>query len=262
MYDIVVADARAPRDGRFIEKLGIYNPNTDPATIELNTDSALNWVMNGAQPSDTARAILSYKGVMLRKHLQVGVNKGAITQEEADKRFAAWLKEKEAKIQAKVDTLAKDKAAADKSKLAAETKVKEARAEALLKKQSEMLAAAEAAAKAESGEEGATGEEEAGAPAAATEEAPAPAEAAAPEAKEEAPAEEDKAEAETPAAEATETAEAAPEAKEAAKEETPAEPKAEEPAAEAKAEAPAAKEEAPATEEAAGPAEKEEKKEE
>ena len=103
IYDVVVADARAPRDGRFIEKLGVYNPNTDPATIDINEESAFNWVMDGAQPTDTARGILSYKGIMLKKHLQVGVNKGAITQEEADKRFAAWIADKEGKIQGKVD---------------------------------------------------------------------------------------------------------------------------------------------------------------
>jgi small subunit ribosomal protein S16 len=147
MYDIIVADARSPRDGKFIEKLGLYNPNTDPATIELNADRAFDWVMDGAQPSDTARTILSIKGVMIKKHLQIGVNKGAITQEEADKKYAEWMKTKDAKIQAKIDGLAKDKAASDKTKFEAETKVKEARAEALLKKQSEMIAAEEAAAK-------------------------------------------------------------------------------------------------------------------
>ena len=93
-FHIVVADSRAPRDGRFIEKLGSYNPITNPATIELNVDRAAQWLLNGAQPTDTAAAILSYKGAAYKKHLQVGVNKGAITQEEADKRFAAWLEEK------------------------------------------------------------------------------------------------------------------------------------------------------------------------
>jgi small subunit ribosomal protein S16 len=147
LYDIVVADGRSPRDGRFIEKLGNYNPNTDPATIELNADRAFDWVMNGAQPSDTARTILSNKGVMIKKHLQVGVNKGAITQEEADKKYAAWIAEKEGKITAHIDGLEKDKATAAKTRFEAETKVKEARAEAILKKQSEMIAAVEAAAK-------------------------------------------------------------------------------------------------------------------
>ena len=91
LYDVVVADARAPRDGRFIEKLGTYNPNTDPATITINEDRAFKWVMDGAQPTDTVRAMLSYRGIMLKKHLQIGVNKGAITQEDADKKFDAWF---------------------------------------------------------------------------------------------------------------------------------------------------------------------------
>lgn len=135
IYDIVVADARAPRDGRFIEKIGIYNPNTNPATIELNSDQALKWLMNGAQPTDTVRRILSYKGVLLRKHLQVGVTKGAITQEQADARYNEWLQAKEAKIQAKVEKLKSSKEADKKAKLAAEAKVKEARAEAIRQKQ-------------------------------------------------------------------------------------------------------------------------------
>ncbi|MCS7020135.1 MAG: 30S ribosomal protein S16 [Cytophagales bacterium] len=135
MYDIVIADARAPRDGRFIEKIGIYNPNTNPATIELNHDKALQWLMNGAQPTDTVRRILSYKGVLLRKHLQVGVAKGAITQEQADARFNEWLKNKEAQIQAKIERLKSGKEADKKARLAAEAKVKEARAEAIRQKQ-------------------------------------------------------------------------------------------------------------------------------
>ncbi len=90
LYDIVVADARAPRDGRFIEKLGNYNPNTHPATIELKEDLALQWLRNGAQPTNTAKTILSSHGVLLRKHLQLGVDKGAITQETADAKLAAW----------------------------------------------------------------------------------------------------------------------------------------------------------------------------
>ena len=142
MYDIVVADTRSPRDGRFIEKLGYYNPNTNPATIELNADSALDWVMKGAQPSDTARAILSYRGVMMKKHLQVGVNKGAITQEEADKRYTTWLADKEGKILAKVEGLQKSSDADAKARLDAENKVREARAERLAAKQAEAEAAA------------------------------------------------------------------------------------------------------------------------
>lgn len=156
MYDVVVADSRAPRDGRFIEKIGTYNPNTDPATIHLDGDKAFDWVMKGAQPTDTVRAMLSYKGVMMKKHLQVGVNKGAITQEEADKKLEAWLKDKDSKIQGKVDKLAKAKSDKAKAALEAETKVKEARAEALKKKAQE----AEAALVQEIKEGGAEGDED------------------------------------------------------------------------------------------------------
>ena len=140
-YDVVVADARAPRDGRLIEKIGLYNPNADPATIEINDQKAFEWVMKGAQPTDTVRAMLSYRGVMLKKHLQLGVNKGAITQEAADKKYEIWLAEKEAKIQGKVEGLTKAKADKKKAALDAETKVKEARAEALKKKKEDAEAA-------------------------------------------------------------------------------------------------------------------------
>ncbi len=98
-YHIVAADARAPRDGRFIEKLGTYNPLTQPATIELNIDRAYDWLMKGAQPTDTVRAILRYKGVLYKKHLMIGVQKGALSQEEAEARWNAWMAEKEAGIQ-------------------------------------------------------------------------------------------------------------------------------------------------------------------
>ena len=210
MYDIVVADVRAPRDGRFIEKLGNYNPNTNPATIVLNEESALKWVMDGAQPTDTTRAILAYKGVMMKKHLQVGVNKGAITQEVADKRFAEWLKEKEAKVQAKLDGLSAEEATKAKARMDAETKVKEARTEAINKKATDAIAAveaAEAAAKAEA--EPAVEEVAEEVPATeAKEETPVA------EIKEETPAEETKVEA--PVAEAKEKA---PVAEEAPKEE-------------------------------------------
>lgn len=134
LFDVVVADARAPRDGRFIEKIGTYNPNTNPATINLNEEKALQWVMNGAQPTDTVKAMLSYRGILLRKHLQIGVNKGAITQEQADQKFNDWKQAKENKITGKVDTLAQKKAEDAKARLAAESKVKEARAEAISKK--------------------------------------------------------------------------------------------------------------------------------
>ena len=183
MYDIVIADARAPRDGRYIEKLGNYNPNTNPATIVLNETSALNWVMNGAQPTDTVRAILSYKGVMMKKHLQVGVNKGAITQEVADKRFAEWLKAKDSKIEAKIDSLSKEEANAAKSRMDAETKVKEARTEAIQKKEQDAIAAVEAA---EAAKKAAEAPEEVAAPEAEVVEGETPAA----EAKEETPAEE------------------------------------------------------------------------
>ncbi|MCC6283636.1 MAG: 30S ribosomal protein S16 [Saprospiraceae bacterium] len=116
-YHIVVADARAPRDGRFIEKLGTYNPLTVPATIELNRDRAYEWLKNGAQPTDTVRAILRFKGVLLRKHLDRGVNKGALTPEQADAQLAQWIEAKEAGIQkrreATVDAKLKFKAAVD-----------------------------------------------------------------------------------------------------------------------------------------------------
>jgi small subunit ribosomal protein S16 len=134
LYDVVVADARAPRDGRFIEKLGIYNPNTNPATVTINEGSALNWLLNGAQPTDTARTILSHKGLMFKKHLQIGVNKGAITQEQADSKFQAWLSEKEGSTTSRKEKLAKEKADAKKARLDAESKIREARAEAIAKK--------------------------------------------------------------------------------------------------------------------------------
>jgi small subunit ribosomal protein S16 len=141
-YDVVVADARAPRDGRFIEKIGTYNPTTNPASIELNDDKAFTWLMNGAQPTDTVKAMLSYRGILYKKHLQIGVLKGALTQEDADKKFEAWKAEKESKITGKVQTLAEQKAAAAKAKFEAEAKVKEARAEAIRQRQEAAAAAA------------------------------------------------------------------------------------------------------------------------
>jgi len=128
MFDVVVADARAPRDGRFIEKLGTYNPNTNPATVVLNEKQAIKWVMNGAQPTDTAKAILSYKGILYAKHLQVGVIKGALTQEQADAKFEAWKAEKEIKIQTKASTIQQSKAKSKASRLEAESKVSANRA--------------------------------------------------------------------------------------------------------------------------------------
>jgi small subunit ribosomal protein S16 len=126
-YWIVVSDARSKRDGRYLEKLGAYNPNTNPATIELDIDGAVKWLHNGAQPTDTARAILSYKGALLKKHLAGGVAKGALTEEEADKKFNAWLDDKASKIQAKIDGLTKEEAKAKAKALEAEKAVNEAR---------------------------------------------------------------------------------------------------------------------------------------
>lgn len=127
-FHVVVADGRAPRDGRFIEKLGVYNPNTNPATIDINFDKTLNWVMKGAQPTDTCRAILSYKGVMLKKHLLEGVKKGALTEAQVEQKFNKWLQEKEGKIVSKKDRLAGEATKKKSDKLKAETAVKEAKA--------------------------------------------------------------------------------------------------------------------------------------
>lgn len=146
-YHVVIADSRAPRDGRFIESIGKYNPNTNPATIELDFEKALDWLQKGAQPTDTCRAILSYKGVMMKKHLLEGVKKGALTEEQAEVKFQSWLKEKEAKIQAKIESLRKGEDADAKQRLDAETKVREARAEEIAKRNAE-AAAAEAKANA------------------------------------------------------------------------------------------------------------------
>ena len=140
-YHIVAADGRAPRDGKFIEKLGIYNPNTNPATIELDFEKSLNWLENGAQPTETVRAILSYKGVLMKRHLMAGVRKGAFSEEEAEKRFAAWMKEKEAKIQTKKDGLDKALEEDIRQRLEAESKISETRAAEILKKRSELAEA-------------------------------------------------------------------------------------------------------------------------
>jgi len=133
-YYIVVADARAPRDGRFIERLGSYNPNTNPATIDINFDKTFDWVNNGAQPTDTCRAILSYKGVLYKKHLAGGVKKGALTQEQADTKFTEWLDQKEGKITGKKTSLTTAKQDARTAALAAEAKKKEERAAAIAAK--------------------------------------------------------------------------------------------------------------------------------
>ena len=213
-YHLVAADARAKRDGRFIEKLGTYNPNTNPATIEVVHDRALHWLQVGAEPSDTARAILKYSGAIYHNHLLNGVRKGAMTEAEAQKRFDAWFNDKQTKIQAKRDGL---DAAAEKElkdRMAAERKQNDERAAALAAAASDLAAEAEAAA----------------------------AEAAAEEAGEEAPA------AEAPAAEAA--AEASPAVEAAAEEAPEAEAAEEAPEAEAAEEAPEAEaaEEAPEAE--------------
>jgi small subunit ribosomal protein S16 len=126
-YWIVAADARSKRDGKFLEKLGVYNPNKNPAIIDLDVDGAVKWLQNGAQPTDTARAILSYKGVMLKHHLAGGVAKGAFSEEEAEKKFNAWLEEKAAKVNAKKESLSKADADAKAKALEAEKAVNEAR---------------------------------------------------------------------------------------------------------------------------------------
>lgn len=154
-YHIVAADSRAPRDGKFIELIGRYNPNTNPATIDLDVDKAVNWLRNGAQPTDTTRAILSYKGVLMKHHLLKGVDKGALTLEAAEQKFQDWVQSKESKVQSKVDNLAGAAAKAAAERLAAEAKVKEDRAKAVeAKKNAELAAAAEAEVSAEEGEAG------------------------------------------------------------------------------------------------------------
>jgi small subunit ribosomal protein S16 len=141
---IVAADARSTRDGRYLEKLGTYNPNTNPATIDLDVDGAVKWLQNGAQPTDTAKAILSYKGALLKNHLAGGVRKGALTEEQAAEKFNAWLEEKDAKVTSKSEGLTKAQADAKAKALAAEKAVNEARVAAANKV--EEVAEAEVAA--------------------------------------------------------------------------------------------------------------------
>ena len=165
-YHIVVADSRSPRDGRYIEKIGSYNPVTNPATIELDFDKALGWLQKGALPTDTCRAILSYRGVLLKKHLLEGVRKGAFDEAEAERRFSEWIKQNEAKIEAKKSGLEKSADEELSRKLKEEKKVNEARAARIAKKNA--AAAAQASA-----EEAPAAEAEAEAPAADAPEAPA-----------------------------------------------------------------------------------------
>jgi small subunit ribosomal protein S16 len=153
-YHIVVSDSRAPRDGRFIEKLGNYDPNTNPATIELDFGKSLDWVLKGAQPTDTCRAILSYRGVMYKKHLVEGVRKNAFSEEEAEKKFNLWLTGKEAKIQAKISSLEQKNSDSKTQRLEHEAKINEQRVKAIAKKNAKL---AESAAK---GAAGAAAEEE------------------------------------------------------------------------------------------------------
>jgi small subunit ribosomal protein S16 len=171
-YHVVVADSRAPRDGKFIEKIGSYLPQTQPATIELDLDRATYWLENGAQPTDTCRAILSYKGALMKSHLAVGVRKGALTQEQADAKFAAWVSEKENKVKTHVDRVKMTAAQVATARLAEEAKVNQARIEKIAAK----AAAAELAANPPAEEE-VVATEEASSDEVATEEAPAAEEA-------------------------------------------------------------------------------------
>jgi small subunit ribosomal protein S16 len=143
-YHIVVADGRAPRDGRYIERIGTYNPNTNPATIDLDFDKAYEWLTKGAQPTDTVKGILSYKGVLYKKHLMGGVKKGAFDEAEAEKRLDSWMSEKDAKIQAKIDRLAGDADAETQKQLEAETKIKEERLATISARNADLAAEAEA----------------------------------------------------------------------------------------------------------------------
>lgn len=140
-YHIVIADGRAPRDGRFIEKIGTYNPITNPAEIKLDVDSAVKWLQNGAQPSDTARAILSYKGVLYKAHLLKGVKKGAMTEEEAEAKFQDWLKQKEEKIANKIKGLSEQERSERKNKFETEAKIKEAKAAEVAQKRAKEMKA-------------------------------------------------------------------------------------------------------------------------
>jgi small subunit ribosomal protein S16 len=168
-FHLVAADSRAKRDGKFIEKLGTYNPNTNPATIDINFDRTLNWVQVGAEMSDTARAILSYKGVLYKNHLLKGVTKGALTAEQAEAKFNAWLAEKDAKITGKKDGLAKNAAADKAARLKAEAETNAAKAAAVEAKNAPVVeeevvaeteeATVEEAAAEEAASEGETSEE-------------------------------------------------------------------------------------------------------
>ena len=158
-YHIVIADSRAPRDGKFIERIGSYNPNTNPATIQLKFDRALYWMQSGAQPTDTTRNILSDEGVLMKKHLLEGVKKGAFDVAEAETRFAAWKTSKEANVSKTKEQLAAEKQAAAKARHAAEVEVNKAKAAELAKKKAEAVAAAAEAAVEETAAEAPAAEE-------------------------------------------------------------------------------------------------------
>ena len=263
-YWIVAADGRAKRDGRYLEKIGTYNPNTNPASVELDINQAVKWLENGAQPSDTARTLLSYRGAMMKHHLNGGVKKGAFSQEEADKRFAAWLEEKQSKIQAKIDGLDKDQANDLAQRMEAEKAVNQ--------KRIADLTAAPEVEEVPDGETNDTAETSNEETASAETEAPQE-EVASEEVVEEAPAIEEPKTKDIPEGETADTAETSTEETVPAETETPLEEIAEEPPAleEPKAEeVPAEKvEEETATEEPKaeesksedGPAEEEETKE-
>lgn len=204
-FHIVAADTRAKRDGKFIEKLGIYNPNTDPATIEINFDRTLNWVQVGAEMSDTAKAILSYKGVLYKNHLIKGIKKGALTEAQVEEKFAKWLEEKESKVGNKREKLSKEAIRAKADKLKAEAEIAEKRAKEIEAKNSPEAAVVEESPVAEESAQETVAE----APAAeeVAEETPAVEEV------EEAPVAEEVTE-EAPVAEATEEAPAAEESSE------------------------------------------------
>lgn len=152
-YHIIVADARARRDGKYIEKIGNYNPTTNPATINLDVDKAVKWLNNGAQPTDTARAILSYKGALYKKHLYRGVRKGAFTEEEAEKKFEAWIQDKEAKVAVHAEKIVKGIEADKKKALDAEVEVNAARAKEIATKNSPVVEEVEAIAEETKAEE-------------------------------------------------------------------------------------------------------------
>ena len=159
-FHLVAADSRAKRDGKFIEKLGTYNPNTNPATIEINFDKTLHWVQVGAEMSETARAILSYKGVLHKNHLLNGVKKGALTTEQAEAKFAAWLAEKDAKVSGKIDSLAKNEAADKAARMKAEEVANAAKAAAVEAKNAPVVEEVEEAPVAEEAAEEAAVETE------------------------------------------------------------------------------------------------------